>query len=116
VSLFVAVSPADKRPALVFSLAGSVRRQSLAAILASVSRACLEECGLGGDGKRGVRWVDRTGPIPAPHAESDVIVVSWLGLSHDESAGVAPEPAARSVRIGTVVGCDDGQRAGDTAG
>jgi hypothetical protein len=44
---------------------------------------------------------------PAPHGESGLIVVGWLGLSHHEGAGVAPQPAARAVRIGTVVGCGD---------
>jgi hypothetical protein len=33
------------------------------------------------------------------------------GLSHEEAAGVAPQPAARPVRIGAEVGCGDVQRA-----
>jgi hypothetical protein len=40
------------------------------------------------------------GADPAPHGESGLIVVGWLGLSHHEGAGVAPQPAARAVRIG----------------
>ena len=34
-----------------------------------------------------------------------------LGVSHHEGAGVAPQQAARAVRIGALVGCDDVQRA-----
>jgi hypothetical protein len=56
------------------------------------------------------------GADPAPQAESGLIVVGRLGLSHDEDAGVAPPSAARAVRIATVVGCGDGQRAHDAAG
>ena len=53
---------------------------------------------------------------PTAQGESGLIVVAWLGLSHHEGAGVAPQPAARAVRIATVVGCGDGQRARDAAG
>ncbi len=44
------------------------------------------------------------------------IIVGPLGLSHEEAAGVAPQPAARPARIGAMVGCSDVQLARDAVG
>src|ERR1700757_468071 len=55
-------------------------------------------------------------PIPPPRRQNGAIVVGWLGLSHDEGAGVAPQPAARAVGIGAVVGRGDVQRARGAVG
>jgi hypothetical protein len=47
---------------------------------------------------------------------SGAIVVGRLGVSHHEGASVAPQPAARAIRIGAVVGCGDVQLARDAIG
>ncbi|HUH68091.1 MAG TPA: hypothetical protein VLZ05_03955 [Mycobacterium sp.] len=53
----------------------------------------------------------------APKRYQTTCPLGWgearLGLSHDQSAGVAPQPAARTVRIGAVVGCGNVQYARD---
>ena len=76
-----------------------------------------------GGGKCRVRWADRTtpcqctaAPIPLAREHRGLIVVGWLRLSHDEGAGVAPQPAARTARIGAVVGCGDVEGARDAVG